>query len=144
VTGGLEVLYSGGTASGTTVRGGEEYVAAGAMAVSATISSGGTQLVYGTASGATVSTGGQEFVLSGGVASGTLVSTGGVAVVESGGIGRSGVVNSAGGTDLGAQISGGTQFDYGLASGASIFVAVAPEATSSSPPLAMMVPLADP
>jgi autotransporter passenger strand-loop-strand repeat protein len=76
LAGGLEIIYGGGTAGGTVVSssGGEEYVAAGARSVSATIDSLGQQLVYGTAISATVSVGGQEFVLSGGLASGMVVS----------------------------------------------------------------------
>jgi autotransporter passenger strand-loop-strand repeat protein len=47
--------------------------------VSPTISGGGQQLIYGTASGTAVSSGAFEFVLSGGLASGTVVSSGGIA-----------------------------------------------------------------
>jgi autotransporter passenger strand-loop-strand repeat protein len=58
----------------------------------------------GTVSNTTVLSGGSLVVSSGGLADPTTVYTGGSETI------------SSGGTDLGALISGGTQFDYGLAS----------------------------
>ena len=63
----------------------------------------------GTASGATVSSGGTLDVLSGGLADPTTIYSGGREIV------------SAHGTDDGAQISGGKQLVYGSASGATVF-----------------------
>jgi autotransporter passenger strand-loop-strand repeat protein len=67
-------------------------------------------------------------VQSGGTASGTIVSSGGTLDVFSGGLADPTTILSGGsetvsahGTDDGAKISGGTQLDYGLASGAMVF-----------------------
>ena len=75
------------------------------------VSSGQTLKVSSgqTSNGIVVLSGGTVDVLSGGVASGTVVSSGGTEIV------------SAGGTDDGTQISGGTQLDYGMASGTTVF-----------------------
>jgi autotransporter passenger strand-loop-strand repeat protein len=84
--------------------------------------------VYGSASGTIVSSGGHENVESGGTGSNTVVSSSGSLVVLSGGLADPATIYSggsetirAGATDDGAHISGGTQFDYGLASGVTIF-----------------------
>jgi autotransporter passenger strand-loop-strand repeat protein len=68
--------------------------------------------------GTTVNSGGSEIVASGGIASNTIVSSGGSMVVLSHGIADPATIYSggsetisAGGTDLGALISGGTQID---------------------------------
>src|SRR5580700_5079657 len=67
------------------------------------------------------------YVLSGGTASGTTVSSGGALDVLSGGFadpttifGGGSEVVSAGGEDVGALISGGTQYDYGTATSTTI------------------------
>ena len=91
-------------------------------ATNTTISSGGTQVVgnlgIGTATNTTISSGGTELVagifvagvVSGsGTATSTTILSGGTEIV------------SGPGTDDGAMISGGTQLDYSLASGATIF-----------------------
>ena len=122
---GSQVVEAGGIASGTIISGGTEIVSSGGTDDGAKIS-GGTQLDYGLASGATIVTGSQV-VEAGGTASGTTVSSGGTLDVLSGGLadpttilsGGTEIV-SAGGSDDGAKISGGTQLDYGLASGATI------------------------
>ncbi len=78
--------------------------------------------------GATLTSGSIQTVSSGGTATNTKVDHGGTLVVSSGGMadpirifsGGTEIVR-AGGTDDGAQISGGTQLDYGLATGATVF-----------------------
>jgi autotransporter passenger strand-loop-strand repeat protein len=115
---GAQVVESGDTASGTILSGGSEIVSAAGTDDGAQIS-GGKQNVYGDASGVTVFTGSQV-VESGATTSGTVVSFG----LETSGL-RLRIVDgteivSKHGTDLGAKISG-TQFDYGLASGATVF-----------------------
>jgi autotransporter passenger strand-loop-strand repeat protein len=64
--------------------GGSETVSAGGTDDGAQIS-GGTQTVFGLASGATVSSGGTETVSSGGTATSTTISNGGTEYVSSGG-----------------------------------------------------------
>jgi len=116
---GAQVVESGGTASNTTISGGIEIVSAHGTDDGAQIS-GGKQDVYGYASGGMVLTGAQV-IESAGTASGTIVSLGfetvGLRIFIVGGT----EIVSAHGTDLGAKISGGAQFDYGLASGATVF-----------------------
>ena len=102
--GGIEAVF--GTDSGTTVSGGTQYdyeVANGDTALS-----GGFQIVEAgaSASGTTVSSGGEQYIVAGGSASGTKVGSGGIEVVF--------------GTDSGATISGGTQYDYGVANGGTL------------------------
>jgi autotransporter passenger strand-loop-strand repeat protein len=117
--GGMSV-YSGGTASGSIINsGGAEFVYSGGTESGAIINNGGflqlgtgisgSTLGAGTGVNITVSSGGSFVVLSGGLADPTTIYAGGSETVR------------AGGTDLGALISGGTQFDYGLASGATVF-----------------------
>jgi antigen 43 len=112
-------------ASATEIEsGGIESIAAGGTDAGAQIS-GGTQLDFGLASGATIIAGSQV-VEAGGSASGTIVSGGTLDVLASGVASLAAIdsggteVVSAGGTDLGAQISGGEQDVFGLASGAAI------------------------
>jgi autotransporter passenger strand-loop-strand repeat protein len=92
--------------------------------------SGGTLdiLSGGTAVGTTVNSGGSEIVSSGGTASNTKVSSGGSLVVLSHGIADPATIYSggsetisAGGTDLGALLSGGIQIDLGLVSGVTVY-----------------------
>ena len=115
------IVNSGGTADLTTIDdGGLEIVSAGGTDVGAKIagaSVGGEQDVFGLASGATIFTGSQV-VEAGGTASGTVVSvpvfeTFDALIVSSGGFADQATIYSsetisAGGTDFGAQISGGT------------------------------------
>jgi autotransporter passenger strand-loop-strand repeat protein/autotransporter-associated beta strand protein len=76
LSGGTLAVSSGGTADPTTIySGGSELVSAGGTDDGALIS-GGTQLVYGYASGATAFSGGSQLVEFGGAASGTTVLTG--------------------------------------------------------------------
>ena len=126
-SGGTQDVSFGATAGNTTIEsGGTEIVSAYGIDDGAKIS-GGTQLVYGSASGATVFAG-LQVIESGGTASGTTVSGGGTLEVLSGGLadptmiysGGSEIV-SAGGTDNDAQISSGEQDVFGLASGATVF-----------------------
>jgi hypothetical protein len=86
-------VISGQTSSGLTISGG----------ITLDVLSGGTALAT------TVTSGGMELVQSGGNASGSLLDGSGSETV------------SGGGTDLGAIISGGTQLDFGYASGTTIF-----------------------
>jgi autotransporter passenger strand-loop-strand repeat protein len=81
-----------------------------------------------TSSGLVVGSGQVVDVLSGGTASNTIVLAGGTLKVESGGTADPTIISaggseiiSGGGSDLGALISGGTQLDYGYASGATAF-----------------------
>ena len=101
-----------GSGSGWSVdSGGTAEVASGADLSASTVDAGGVLIVKsgGTVSNTTVSSGGTLDVLSGGLADPTTIYSGGTEIV------------SAGGTDFGAQISGGTQLDYGVASGATVF-----------------------
>jgi autotransporter passenger strand-loop-strand repeat protein len=119
-SGATQYVYSGGDASGTTVRsGGFETVSYGGLSVSATL------------------LGGDAYVYSGGVASGTRVSRGALLTVGSGGTASQvtvvgGAVHvSTGGTATGLSVgSGGTAIvqSGGIVSGAVIF---APKATLS-------------
>jgi autotransporter passenger strand-loop-strand repeat protein len=92
--GGVEVISSGGVVNGASVR--------------------GTQVTYGTASGAVVFSGGFEVVSSGGTASGTIVSSGGIDIVFSGGV-AGGTIISGGFMEV---MSGGS---VGGASGTATF-----------------------
>jgi autotransporter passenger strand-loop-strand repeat protein len=102
----LDVL-SGGFADPTTIHsGGTEIVSAHGTDDSANIS-GGRQLVYGTASGATIFSGSQ-IVEAGGTASSTTVSSGGTEIVLSGGT-AVGATSLAGGT---VTVSSGGTFEF--------------------------------
>jgi trimeric autotransporter adhesin len=103
LSGGIDMVFSGGVANGASVK--------------------GTEVTFGTVSGATVSSGGIEVVSSGGTESATVVSSGGTDVVASGGTEfgtqvRGGVdVVLAGGTASGTTVSSGLQDVFGSASG---------------------------
>ena len=129
VKGGIEIVSSGGVASGGTGSG-TEIVSNGATANDTTVASGATLAVLsgGAAAGAAVGGGGTEMVSAGGSAIATTVSSGGALDVLSGGVADPTIILSGGretisahGIDDGGQISGGTQLIYGLASGATIF-----------------------
>jgi autotransporter passenger strand-loop-strand repeat protein len=125
------LIFSGGVASDVTIgSGGTATVFAGGTDDGADILKGGTGIVSsgGIDLGVVVNSGGTEIVSAGGVASNTTVSSGGVQMVASGGTADPTVILSGGtevvnahGTDLGAQISGGTQVVFGVASGATVF-----------------------
>jgi len=83
LAGGTLNVLSGGVISGAVDSGGFDVVSAGGLALSTTISSGGTQYDYGSASGTIVSSGGFEYVVSGGTAASTTIS-GGTLEVTSG------------------------------------------------------------
>jgi autotransporter passenger strand-loop-strand repeat protein len=105
-SGGTLEIGSGYSHSGFVVGTGvTEEVLTGGTEQAATIT-GGTQLVYGLASGGTLSSG-ELLIESGGTAQSTIIK-GGIEIVV------------AGGTDQNAQISGGVQDIYGVGSGASI------------------------
>ncbi|MGC2411155.1 MAG: hypothetical protein WA459_00450 [Stellaceae bacterium] len=127
VSGGSEIVLSGGAASGAVLSGGTEIVSAGGKASGTIVASGGREVVHGTASGGTVRSGGGQIVSSGGVASGVTVKAGGSQIVLSGGTTRTAVLS--GGTEVvsvggkaSATIvdSGGIERVYGRASGGTI------------------------
>jgi autotransporter passenger strand-loop-strand repeat protein len=108
-----QIVEAGALASGLTASGGgEEYVVAGGTASAAIIGSGGleavfgidrggtishgTQYDYGTVSGGTIISSGEQIVETGAVASGMTVDSGGLEYIASGG------------TAVGTTISGGT------------------------------------
>ena len=101
LSGGNEVIFFGGLASGTVINSGTLYDYG---AASGTIVSGGLDVVEagGAASGTTVNNGGEEYVAIGGTASGTTLN-GGFAVVA--------------GTAVGATVNSGTLYDYGITRG---------------------------
>ncbi len=121
LSGGTQVVF--GSAANTTVdNGGTQDVVAGGMATGATVSSGGlqndagsaigatlsggTQVVFASATSTTVDSGGIESVAAGGTASGTTVSTGGIQYDA--------------GTAISTTLSGGVQAVYGSAAGTTI------------------------
>jgi autotransporter passenger strand-loop-strand repeat protein len=57
---GLEIVYPGGTASGTVVNVGAQVVEFGGTAISPTINSGWDQAIYGVATGTVVNSGSNE------------------------------------------------------------------------------------
>ncbi len=141
-------FVNNGSASGTRVSGGLDYVLGGAQETAATIASGGTDIVeaggvtngtvissggvlinYGTALGARLS-GGLDYLQVGATESNTTIAGGGIDVVEAGAIANGAVVSSggyeyveAGGTASGVTISGGTVdvISGGVFSGTVIF-----------------------
>ncbi|PWT84366.1 MAG: hypothetical protein C5B56_15750 [Proteobacteria bacterium] len=114
--------YAGytGSAIGTLVNSGGVVNDAGLL-VGATINNGGLVVVStapsfagGIASSTHVSSGGSLVVSSGGTTKQTTIFSGGSeTIMSSGGFGQLG--------DIGAVLSGGMQFDYGLASGVTVF-----------------------
>jgi autotransporter passenger strand-loop-strand repeat protein len=116
-SGGLEYVF--GTAIGTTLTGGSEVVSSGGTGSGIFVSSGGLEYVFGTASSTTVSSGGSEHVEAGGTASATVISGGGQELVLSGGVDRFSVVSNGGLEFISSAgvVSGGT-----VISGANITV----------------------
>ncbi|MGY3482155.1 autotransporter passenger strand-loop-strand repeat protein [Bradyrhizobium sp. USDA 4011] len=113
---------AGGTASNTTVVGGQLDVNSGGLAVSTMIAdNGGAKVTSGGAvSGTTISNSGGMTVLSGGTAAGTTVLGGGYFQLGEGPL--SGSPGSAGGSATGTVLSGGFEavFSGGVDSGATI------------------------
>ena len=81
---GTQIVSSGGTAAGVVISGGEQDVFGSAVG---TIVTAGQQFVSrgGLASGTTLGVGGTQRVASGGTANGTTIEFGGTAVIQSGG-----------------------------------------------------------
>jgi autotransporter passenger strand-loop-strand repeat protein len=98
------------------------------LATSTTIASGGSQYVVGVAVDTTIDKGGVQALGVAGTASATTISGGGTQIVEIGDIAVATRI-LRGGTqfvstfahDIGAQISGGTEFEAGFANGETIF-----------------------
>jgi autotransporter passenger strand-loop-strand repeat protein len=124
-----DTVYSGGTAIGTVVNGGDEIVEAGGTALGATVSRGGYEILSGgVASGVTLPAG-TELVDAGASAIGTEVSSGGEVIVSSGGttintiMTGGGETVSSGGTAIATSAAGGQGGInvYGVASGTVLF-----------------------
>jgi autotransporter passenger strand-loop-strand repeat protein/autotransporter-associated beta strand protein len=105
ISGGDQDVY--GSAVGATVFAGAQFlfqgvqiVESGGVASGTVVNSDGVQYVYGSASGTVVSSGGNEYIESGGVASGTVVKSGGSEDVVYGGVASGTVVSSGGTIDL--------------------------------------------
>jgi fibronectin-binding autotransporter adhesin len=81
--------------AGYAVANGLQQVWVGGVADATTVSSGGTEQVYGSASGTTVLGGGLEIVVSGGSENGTVISANGLQQVSVGGVGNGAQVSSA-------------------------------------------------
>ena len=146
--GGIEYVFAGGTASGTTLNGylvvdasgvtteagGEEFV--DGTAISTTVNSYGTEYVNsgGTATGTTVNAGGFEFVQFGGTAISTTLSGGGdfftYEIVEDGGTASSTTVNGRNSIEIVS--SGGTAVSATLNSGGSQYVSAGGTASSTT------------
>jgi autotransporter passenger strand-loop-strand repeat protein len=117
ITGGTQFVFSGGVASATTLgAGATQLVSSGGAVFDTTVGSGGTQNVLsgGIASATTIDNGGTQLVTSGGVAIGAVVNSGGTQTVNSGGLISGTVVSAggeqsvaAGGAALGSVISSG-------------------------------------
>jgi autotransporter passenger strand-loop-strand repeat protein len=127
-SGGILDVMAGGTALATTVSsGGTEYVFG--LDISGTVSSGGTQVLSGGTASATALLGGNtadafEYVSSGGLAIGTVASAGD-AIISAGGTASGTIVLStgyqgiySGGTAIGTVVSGGAEYVFsgGIAS----------------------------
>jgi autotransporter passenger strand-loop-strand repeat protein len=84
---GLEFVLSSGTASANTLSGGLQLVYSGGVAIADKVLNGASATIYsgGKASGTNLSSGGVLVVSSGGLASGTIVSSGGLLQLNSGG-----------------------------------------------------------
>ena len=86
--GGAEIVFGGGTASGTRIYGsGIEVISSGGTAAGTIVSSGGYEVLLsgGVASGGVISSGGVDYIENGAHASAGLIATGGVAIILSGG-----------------------------------------------------------
>ena len=99
--GGLQVIFSGAVASGTTLTsGGYEYILPGGVASNTVLSSGSLENDDGTANGVTISSGSEAIVFGGATASGVTVDAGGFEIVVSGGV-TSATTISGGNVELG-------------------------------------------
>ncbi|MDR3660502.1 MAG: Hint domain-containing protein [Mycobacterium sp.] len=108
---GRQYVYLGGTTSGTMVRlKATEYVSSGGTAIGTVVSAQGSEYVSsgGTAIGTVVSNGGHDAVFFSGSASFTIVSSGGGEIVQSGGTTTSATVSNGGTENVSA---GGTAND---------------------------------
>jgi fibronectin-binding autotransporter adhesin len=131
-SGGGQYVFSTGTAIGTMVKGGAQLnvrgttsnvvlsggspggfaidtVYFGGRAVSTTLETSSILGIFGVASGSIVSSGGELSLFPGGHGNLTTISAGGTEYID------------ANGTEIGALISGGTQLDFGVASGGTVF-----------------------
>jgi autotransporter passenger strand-loop-strand repeat protein len=133
LSGGKEIVASGAVASGTVVQsGGVETVQTSAADGFTVVSRGGTEIVFGDASFATISAGGSEKVSSGGALIGATVMSGGTLTVFKGGVANFTLVSafggyeyiSAGGTAIGTTLSGAGQ-EMVLAGGLSVSTTMA-------------------
>ena len=138
---GNQNLFSGDTATSTTIKsGGQQHISIGGSATVTTISSGGQQHVYsggtatetaissggwqyvssgGSATSTTIHNGGNQSVISGGAATSTTIFNKGTQHISSGGVASSTIISRSGDqyiyTDakaIGTNISGGHTIDY--------------------------------
>jgi autotransporter passenger strand-loop-strand repeat protein len=124
VSSGVQVVESGGSASGTMVSaGGQEYVVAGGTVTGTTLN-GGAGVLFGTAVSTIIAGGSIDYDY--GVESGTTVSSG-LQVVEAGAAASGTTVLSggeefvvAGGTVSGSKLNGGFDVLFGTAIGATL------------------------
>ncbi|EIJ2466522.1 autotransporter outer membrane beta-barrel domain-containing protein [Escherichia coli] len=94
-SGGWQAVYSGGSATSTTINsGGRQHVSSGGSATSTTINGGGLQIVSsgGSATSTTINSDGQQNVFSGGSATSTTIN-GGLQYVSRGGSATSTTIN---------------------------------------------------
>ena len=134
VLGGLQVVWSGGTASNTTVNGassfgGSQHVGATGSAFATTVNSGGFQYNYGDAVGTIVNSAGSALTYSGGTTTSAQINGGGTYHVIAGGIADDLTVTStgqafvwSGGSLQDATVNGGflEVLSGGVASGSTI------------------------
>ena len=128
-SGGTIEYFAGAQPAATVHKPGATVIAGSGFNFNGAAINGGVTLEAassGKTTDATISSGGIEIVLSGGTAIDTTVQSGGSLVVNSGGVADPAVISgsetiSSGGSDSGAQISGGIQSVYGSVSGATIF-----------------------
>lgn len=134
ILGGIQVVWSGGTASNTTVNGagsfgGSQHVGATGSAFATTVNSGGFQYNYGDAVGTIVNSAGSAITYSGGTTTSAQINAGGTYHVIAGGIADDLTVTGtgqayvwSGGSLQDTTISGGFLeiLSGGVASGATI------------------------
>lgn len=135
VIGGLQVVWSGGTASNTTVNGagsvgGSQHVGPTGSAFATTVNSGGFQFNYGDAVGTIVNSAGSAVTFSGGTNTSAQINAGGSYHVIGGGIASDLTVTGSGGQAYvwsggslqGATVNGGflEVLSGGVASGSTI------------------------
>nr|MBD0800285.1 autotransporter outer membrane beta-barrel domain-containing protein [Citrobacter sp. C6_1] len=116
--GGTQIIYDGGTASGTIINNnGEQQVHAGGTASGTIINSNGEQNIYdgGTASDTTIDEGGTQRIYDGGTASDTTINEWGVQNIYDGGTASGTTINDGG---LQFIVDGGTASDTTINEGA--------------------------